>query len=413
MDTIQVLPSEFHTALYEVTHPRDPQTGKRSLRSPLRKGPLPVLTHVLIGTSEGRLACYTHDLDTPLVYYSPARIEAPFETCVPALPLLAWMDIIKDDAYAITLQHDPNTQTLHIYAGNAHAAFKCLHSREFPPVTKATLSGTAPDPVTITTALACRKDSAPEYASLHHVGGLLAGTDGHRLHTSPSTGPDEESPLANHIMEVLTQCANPTYTVITTGAKLQQAVKSLASLAKKENGWILFHCNGEITVTAENEELGASSASVDILNSTGGDVTFSLRYQHILDALAHVNPKQKREKGRPAPEPRAVTIQFTSWDAPIIITAEDRSAYIMPKAIIPADFPKPTKSELMTAYNRKRAELRRLGLSTYDLNRAFGILQSKAWTRDPGEVWHLVRAIYATRVLSQPVPVPSSITVDA
>ncbi|RPJ29185.1 MAG: hypothetical protein EHM33_02085 [Chloroflexi bacterium] len=376
------LSDNLYKTAYEVIHPIG-ENGKRVTRC--KASTLPVLSHLLITDHEGRLAFYSHDIESAVVSYSPARIDEPFSICVPAHPFLDWMEIIKNDPVRVDLTMDAAQCLLIVQAGNARATFKCMDAMEFPSVAAAQEPGQK-DPTLASVGLAVSKDDArPEYKRICYRDGYMAATDGLRLHLAPSEKTDipEGFPDVNKILETLTA---PGYTVVVPASLLGKAVKSLKAMSKKGDGLVTFHCNGSIEITAQTPEGDASRAAVEVLNSTGGEVEFTLSIQYVLDALTHVSPKIKTPKGQKA-ELQTVSIHVIpnpnpfEIPAPVWFVNGDLKAAIMPKydRVIPEGTAKPGKSELMSAYNRKRAQLRREGKSTWELNRAFGDLQRKNW----------------------------------
>lgn len=109
----------------------------------------PVLACLKFGTHEGRatITGISWDDKTESLHGETeviaARIEAEFETCIPARAFVDWLRVTQEkptrkDPHAlsdqITLSLDPATQRLTIRAGSARAEFKCIDYREFPPV---------------------------------------------------------------------------------------------------------------------------------------------------------------------------------------------------------------------------------------------------------------------------------------
>jgi hypothetical protein len=326
-----VLSDRLHQALYDVIHPIG-DNGKRVTRC--QKSTLPVLAHVLITDHEGRIAIYTHDLEKPLVTYAAARVDESFSICVPAHPFLDWMDIIKKDGARVDLTVLPLTCELVVRADNARATFKCMDAEEFPSIRDAREPGEK-DHTLASVGLAVSKDQCrPELQRVCHRDGLMMASDGYRLHIAPSekTEIPEGFPDVTVILETLSV---PDYTVIVPAAPLVKAVKSLKAVSKRGEGLVTFHCNGSVEITADSSEEDRSSVQVEVLNSTGGEVKFTLPIAHVLDALTHVCPRVKAPKGRRA-EPQTVTIHATPRNAleilgPIWFTNGDLKAAVMPK----------------------------------------------------------------------------------
>lgn len=113
---------------------------------------LPVSTHLLIGTRDGRMFVtpFCWQERTEKTQFVPARVDDDFETCVPARAFVDWLSVTRvkqpkkitrrngykqtewvNDQIILTL--DPQCQILHIQAGNTRAEFKCIDAEEFPP----------------------------------------------------------------------------------------------------------------------------------------------------------------------------------------------------------------------------------------------------------------------------------------
>jgi len=135
---ITVLLSTIHKAIKKVY-------------SPLSKLPknfriMPVLSHVLIEGSEGRVkvtqAVYNPKAEALQAVSEsiPARIDSEFAVCVPAKVLNDWIrvsQLTKEEKASgtseqITLSLDPATQILKIICGPTRAQFKGIDAQEFP-----------------------------------------------------------------------------------------------------------------------------------------------------------------------------------------------------------------------------------------------------------------------------------------
>lgn len=404
-----VLSGNLHRAVYDAVHPLN-ENGKRVTRCSVTRckgSSLPVLNHVLITDHEGRIAVYSHDLETPAVAYAPARIDEPFAICAPAHVLLDWLDIIKKDNCRVDLTFDRSSCLLIIRADNARATFKGIDAAEFPPVTEARENGEK-DPTLAGVGLAVSKDDArPQFHKVCHRDGLMIGSDGFRMHLAPSPKTDIPEGFPD-VSSILDSLKSPTNTLIVPAVTLMKAVKSLKATAKQGSGWILFHSNGTLTLSAETEAGDRSSTSAEILNSTG-EMEFSLQVSYVLDALTHVCPRSKNAK-RAGLIPQTVTIYTTpqkdvmGTPGPVWFVNGELKAAIMQRwdRSVPEDTAKPTKSELMSTYNRLRAELRRSGQDWQirELNQAFGDLQRKSWQEDApksNRTWALLAAIVKAR----------------
>ncbi len=119
----------------------------RKVKQPKHKT-LPVLNTIHLYESNGRLAMTVLDMNTidsvweAITEYVPARVNEPFDTCVPAKPFIDWLKVtavkIPKNAIGrglsdqIELTFIPERLTLQIKAGTSKAEFKCIDSREYP-----------------------------------------------------------------------------------------------------------------------------------------------------------------------------------------------------------------------------------------------------------------------------------------
>jgi len=122
-------------------------TAKKAALKPDPK--LPVTSHLLIRTFEGRLQIIPFLWDaeerTKASESLPARVDSDFAACVPARAFVDWLRVTQEKptranphgADQITLDLDPRTQTLKIKAGNTRTEFKCIDAQEWPRITPA------------------------------------------------------------------------------------------------------------------------------------------------------------------------------------------------------------------------------------------------------------------------------------
>lgn len=384
-----VLQENLYTAAHKLATTKD-ESGRAIIPS---KSQLPVLTHILIRTENGEIALYATNLDEMKVVRVPARVENEFETCVPAKTFHDWLEVAPD---MLSFEYEANIATLHIRGGNSHCQVKCIDAQEFPPTDNAEELETADAPTKALLTARSKDEMHPDLMKPMYFDGKIIACDNYRIHVLPSDKPEKETPYKDRILSIWQKC-QPTYTVIVDADQLLKAVQTFKNLAK-DGASLHFQCNGHIEIAAESDT-GTSKSEIPVLNSTGGNVSFALDYKFVVDALKFMiagiaKPNKKNSA------PRTVTIRFTSENKPVIFENADRLAYVMPKLTneIP-DAPKPTKSELMSAYNRTRAEYRKHDPAKLaELNAAFGKLQSKDWRKEPNTECHtLMTAILARR----------------
>ena len=109
---------------------------------------LPILHTIRMDTHEGRVRLTTvfHNNETgeldAVCEYIPARIDAEFETCIPARAFKDWItasQLTKEEkakgmSEQVNFTFDPAGQLLTVNQGNSRATFRCISADEFPAI---------------------------------------------------------------------------------------------------------------------------------------------------------------------------------------------------------------------------------------------------------------------------------------
>lgn len=100
-------------------------------RAVAARSTLPVLSHILLATDEGRLRLSATNLEQFITSWIGARIEDEGSITVPARTFTDLVSTLPPENVSLSL--DPLTQTLTIKCGSSVTAIKGIDAQEFPP----------------------------------------------------------------------------------------------------------------------------------------------------------------------------------------------------------------------------------------------------------------------------------------
>ncbi len=95
-----------------------------------RTATLPVLTHVLLATDNGRLKVAATNLEVGVVYWIGAKVESDGAITVPARTLSELVTLLPADK--VDLELNVRTQTLRVQCGRTDTTIKGIDAQEFP-----------------------------------------------------------------------------------------------------------------------------------------------------------------------------------------------------------------------------------------------------------------------------------------
>ncbi len=95
-----------------------------------RTATLPVLTHVLLATDNGRLKVAATNLEVGVVYWIGAKVESDGAITVPARTFSELVSLLPPDK--VEMELNVRTQTLRVQCGRADASIKGIDAQEFP-----------------------------------------------------------------------------------------------------------------------------------------------------------------------------------------------------------------------------------------------------------------------------------------
>ena len=333
----------------------------------------PALRHVLLRAECGQLTATATDLNTTVSCQVPA--EGDLLACLPAKALTRFVkpERKKDDQVEFYRQDD---HSIVIAVNGLQSRLLGIDPNEFPDhfangdEPEWELLGLWPSaPVLESLAhvlpAACRDESRRNLCAVHLGAGRLAATDGHRLHmaATPTVLPrsllvpvdaavvlkrllpdgdqvaiaavdralririgrwqldttllDENYPSYDQVIPSMDDL--PVHVTVEQ-AMLRKAVKRVMQLARTKV--VKLVVNGELTVTAEDPDLGEVSAAVECLKSNhqGKDLVMGFNPKYLLDVLPH-----KKESCTIGMDDMCVPMRFDCGD--------DRSAIVMPMRV--------------------------------------------------------------------------------
>ena len=101
-------------------------------RAVSQRSTLPVLSHVLVATDEGRLRLSATDLELGISCWIGAKIQEEGSTTVPARTFTELISTLP--AQQVDMSLTVRTQTLNVHSGTSNTNLKCIDSQEFPPM---------------------------------------------------------------------------------------------------------------------------------------------------------------------------------------------------------------------------------------------------------------------------------------
>lgn len=177
---------------------------------------LPILSHILIATDEGRIRLSSTNLEMGIHCWIGGRIEEEGSIAVPARTIIDLVNALPPDR--VDLRQEVRTMTLNVRCGRSEANIKGLDALDFPPIPipQEEVEGAGPvparisiDPDALRTAIsqvafaAAADEARPTLTGVHlrlemgTVGPLLtlAAADGYRLAVRRLPLPEMDGPL--------------------------------------------------------------------------------------------------------------------------------------------------------------------------------------------------------------------------
>src|SRR5690606_37613787 len=104
-----------------------------------RRNTIPILSNVLLDASGASLQMKATDLDLEITEATPARVEAPGATTVPAHLLY---DIVRklSEGAEVMLKLDEDGSAVSVMSGRSNFRLQCLPQSDFPELTAGTFS---------------------------------------------------------------------------------------------------------------------------------------------------------------------------------------------------------------------------------------------------------------------------------